>query len=462
MRALCAVEATPEQLKLFSRIRPGVEVIRGAAGSGKTTTAILKLRSLLRAFARQKMVGKSDSPIRVLVLTYNRTLSGYIQDLVLQQNTGDVRAIVEVSTFSKWAFHALGKPTLLDKVLRKAWINELGLGLGYSLDFLEAEVDYLLGRFLPADLDQYTILPREGRGGTPRLAAPARRVLLDKVVMPYQARKAEAECQDWNDLAVGMLSAKRYEYDIVIVDEAQDFSANQIRAIMGQLSAVHAVVYVLDTVQRIYARGFRWVDVGITVRPDNSFRLENNYRNTRQIAELAASIVNGLPTDDDGTVPFSSEKMRDGALPIVVKGMFRDQVAFAVRQIESLDLKVESVAFLHVGWSEYLEEMLRQANLDYADLTRKAEWPVGDEGIAISTLYSAKGLEFDHVFILGLSARALPHGEGDEDENLIKLRRLLAMGIGRARKSVTLGYKPGEESVIVNFLDRAKYREFSV
>lgn len=47
MKALIDVRPTAEQLALFSRIQPGVEIIRGAAGSGKTTTALLKLRSAI-------------------------------------------------------------------------------------------------------------------------------------------------------------------------------------------------------------------------------------------------------------------------------------------------------------------------------------------------------------------------------------------------------------------------------
>jgi len=45
MRVLANVRPTPEQLAIVSRNRPGIEVIRGAAGSGKTTTALLRLRS---------------------------------------------------------------------------------------------------------------------------------------------------------------------------------------------------------------------------------------------------------------------------------------------------------------------------------------------------------------------------------------------------------------------------------
>ena len=65
MKALIDVVATPEQLALFSRVRPGVDVIRGAAGSGKTTTAILKLRSAVGFYVARMSRQKTPSPVRV-------------------------------------------------------------------------------------------------------------------------------------------------------------------------------------------------------------------------------------------------------------------------------------------------------------------------------------------------------------------------------------------------------------
>lgn len=47
MKTLKNVKLTPEQLKLITHLRPGIKVIRGAAGSGKTTTSLLMLKTAL-------------------------------------------------------------------------------------------------------------------------------------------------------------------------------------------------------------------------------------------------------------------------------------------------------------------------------------------------------------------------------------------------------------------------------
>ena len=46
MRTLQNVTPTPEQLPILTDDRPGFRLIRGAAGSGKTTAALLRLRQL--------------------------------------------------------------------------------------------------------------------------------------------------------------------------------------------------------------------------------------------------------------------------------------------------------------------------------------------------------------------------------------------------------------------------------
>ena len=103
---------------------------------------------------------------------------------------------------------------------------------------------------------------------------------------------------------------------------------------------------------------------------------------------------------------------------------------------------------------------LSNAGYDYEVLQRERDWPRNDCNIALCSMHSAKGLEFDHVFLLGLNAETLPHGHEDtvNDTDLQHLRRLLAMAVGRAKKTVTIGHKPGEESSLAQFFKPGTYR----
>lgn len=81
MKHLGRIKASPEQLKIISTNQFGAELIRGSAGSGKTTTALLRLTSLANMMRARKDRLDDNSPVRVLLLTFNRTLAGYVRAL---------------------------------------------------------------------------------------------------------------------------------------------------------------------------------------------------------------------------------------------------------------------------------------------------------------------------------------------------------------------------------------------
>lgn len=463
MRTLRKVVPTPEQLGILSRTRAGVELIRGAAGSGKTTTALLRLKALIGFYKARRQRENDSSTVRVLVLTFNRTLKGYVEALTREQAASFQGVSLNVATFSYWARTALKNPVMVDDDTRRSRILTLGANLRLSSRFLLDEVDYVLSRFLPGDLKQYITARRHGRGSSPRMEKQQREALLSDVILPYEKWKADRGESDWNDLAVRLAQQQLPQpYDIVVADEAQDFSANQVRAIVSQLAPTHSATFVLDSLQRIYAHGFTWQEVGVSIRPENIRRLTHNYRNTVEVARLAASLVAGLPLDDDGTMPDFNACARHGDVPLLLRGRFSEQVRFVIKYIQKeVDLVNESVAFLHFLGGDWFAEMRRQLEkegLPYVEITRRSDWPRGSENIALSTLHSAKGLEFDHVVIIGLNAEVTVHGEGEDDDHLLALRRLLAMAIGRARMSAILGYKPSEASRLINYIDSTTCR----
>jgi superfamily I DNA/RNA helicase len=469
MKALIDVVATAEQLALFSRVRPGVEVIRGAAGSGKTTTAILKLRSAVGFYMARMSRQKTPRPIKVLVLTFNRTLRGYVKELAQKQFVAGDAIALEVSTFASWAYGLLGRPQMINNADQK--IREFAVGLALEAQFVIGETHYVLSRFLPEDLDDYLTARRDGRGGKPRMERKAREALLADVIRPYIEYKISNSVWDWSDLAVALALKTKASYDVVVVDETQDFSANEIRAVMKQVAEEHTVTFVLDSAQRIYARNFTWSEAGVTVRPETSHRLTTNYRNSKQIARFAGAILNGITADEDGSMPNFESATRDGAIPIVAEGKFSSQLAYAINQIKSnIDLASESVAFLHpkgYGWFKTVRQALTATGLPYVELSTQEDWPEGDANIALSTLHSAKGLEFDHVFIIGLDSETTAMrkddvAEAEDDERLDSLRRLVAMGVGRARKTVVIGYRPDAAPAVAAFFDPTTCKTIAV
>lgn len=369
---------------------------------------------------------------------------------------------IEVLTFAGWAQGALER-VVLDHEARNARLHSLaGDRFGWEPRFLASEVDYVLGRFLPHDCDRYLEVERTGRGPSPRVDRTARRRLLDDVIHPYETWKRDRQILDWSDLAVELAQHRLVDpYDVVVVDETQDFSANQLRAVVRHLADDFVCTFIRDSTQRIYPNVFTWNEVGISVSPGQNRGLTTNHRNTRQIAAFARPLVEGIERVEDTSLPDFQGCVRDGPKPVVLGGRYRAQLNWTMTQLRSGQISSdETVAFLHPlggGWFSELRGRLNSERIAWTSLTREAEWPSGPEQVALSTMHSAKGLEFDHVIILGYNAEVVPHGEETGDSLLETHRRLLAMAIGRARRSVVVGYQPEDASKLIDFLDRDTY-----
>ena len=472
MRLLRSVTPTDEQLKLIGDVKPGFRLIRGAAGSGKTTTALLRLREQIQARLNRRKRREDDAPVRVLVLTFNRTLAGYIAELARSSAPDHGALDLEISTFSRWARSLVGRVSIVGRDDASAMLRPhlQAFTTARQHEFMADEVQYILGRFNydpgdfePESLSDYLTVVREGRGSAPRVTRTTRETLIREVIPAYMEAKQQRGKIDWSDLAAMAADAEPdLLYDVVIVDEAQDFSANQVRAILRHLHDGHNTTFVLDAIQRIYPQFFKWVEVGITARPEMIYRLKENYRNTAAIAAFARPLVDGLPLEDDGTLPDFSSCRRPGSKPRVIAGKYSDQLRIMLDRLDrKTDLSKESAALLQPrggGWFAEARRVLSHRGIPYCELTRENEWPTGPEMVALCTIHSAKGLEFDHVLLPGLSQQVTPHGPEAGDADLERLRRMLAMAVGRARESVMVGYKPGEESSLIGLLDPSTYK----
>jgi len=77
--------------------------------------------------------------------------------------------------------------------------------------------------------------------------------------------------------------------------------------------------------------------------------------------------------------------------------------------------------------------------LDAAALVSDADQYEDKPGVTLITLHSTKGLEFDHVFLTGMEEGICPHSRSfDDPKGIEEERRLVYVGMTRARKSLTL------------------------
>ncbi|MBV5310277.1 UvrD-helicase domain-containing protein [Chromatium okenii] len=112
----------------------------------------------------------------------------------------------------------------------------------------------------------------------------------------------------------------------------------------------------------------------------------------------------------------------------------------ADRRFENVNDLLRWLKKLHDG--EYKNKTLAEmvAHLMLLDaLDRQDDADAGDR-IHLMTLHAAKGLEFPHVFLVGMEEDLLPHRVSIDDDSIEEERRLAYVGITRARRALTFTF----------------------
>ena len=72
------------------------------------------------------------------------------------------------------------------------------------------------------------------------------------------------------------------------------------------------------------------------------------------------------------------------------------------------------------------------------DMLDRQEEEDADDKVQLMTMHASKGLEFPHVFVIGMEEDLLPHRTSIDEDNIEEERRLAYVAITRARQTLTM------------------------
>ncbi|MBS0327138.1 MAG: UvrD-helicase domain-containing protein [Proteobacteria bacterium] len=161
----------------------------------------------------------------------------------------------------------------------------------------------------------------------------------------------------------------------------------------------------------------------------------------RPRAELAAfcALVNDLG--------FRAEREPAGRLlaELVRKTGYADWLTATLDRKEAIAKSASVDDF--IGWLSRKGESEGKNLLDLTQmialvtmLESREDGAGAPDAVHLSTIHAAKGLEFAHVFLVGIEEGILPHREAVEAGNVDEERRLMYVGLTRAQRSVQLSY----------------------
>ncbi len=308
----------PSQREFVDRDHPGSMRLSGVSGSGKTCVLIHRALRLAQKYPDEK----------ILVLTLNASLAKLIDSLI-DGSRGEMRPNnVRASSFWEICKEKLlaiepqkakiytqttiaTNPYAVSEHIDDIWDEfyncennnndaELMYPLHRSLlsrkvfpkDYLRQEFDYVRSAFEPAVRNEYLGMERTGRSVP--LDKTFRKQVLDGLAA-WESKMQFVGAIDATAIATELyrhLSQLKPEYRCVLVDEIQDFGTLELAIIRKLVPDGENDLFLCgDAAQSVYTKYQDFDAAQMNVRGGRSMRLQQNYRNSRQILTVAHDIL---------------------------------------------------------------------------------------------------------------------------------------------------------------------------
>lgn len=481
-----------EQRRIIENKPNGHVLVKGVAGSGKTTVAVHKIPFLLKDYTYEK-----DD--KILVITYNKSLINYIKYIyeeiernkeneqltlgIYESGDKDKLYIETIDNMMFKYFTSYIKEEKLEK-LRVATEKQINKAMVEAINVVKQEyekVNVLDRKNLTfiieeirwmkscnyTDIEEYQTIDRIGRisnnnvESTHKLRKNSKiRKAIFEVMIQYNDNLKKEKLVDLQDVALMALRQAKREvgekYTHIIVDETQDLTRVQLEFIktLYMNRSYSSMLFVSDTAQSIYpeawlVKGRSFTSIGLDMT-GKSTSLSKSYRTTMQIAYAAYSLIEddkNILEDDNFVKPSLIDKQ--GVYP-VYRG-FKNKVSEAEYIAETIENELKNkydykdIAIISKFKNQLkdIKIFLEKNNIPYKELESNEELYFNEDCVKLLTMHCAKGLQFKAVIIAGLNDKIIPSRDFAnefEDSDFVESidRRLLYVGMTRATEELFL------------------------
>ncbi|GHT83209.1 DNA helicase [Actinomycetota bacterium] len=325
------------------------------------------------------------------------------------------------------------------------------------------------------------------------IAAPVNARLFAKLFSQYDNYKSERGLIDFEDVLLLMVHIiSNYKeireeiqntYKHYIVDEYQDVSPLQQRLLESWLGYSRELCVVGDPSQTIYSftgatphylLSFqeRFKPKFDTQKPAQRINLINDYRSSPQIVKLANKVLSFH--GKEGFEPLHLKSKAANLKHEVQWKVYQDDtqeaksVAKQIQQmLDSKTYRPQDVAVLartnlqlgsfndelkSLGVDCYIKQDTGKLRED-----EQVNVPKTAGGVALVSLHSSKGLEWECVFLVGLSDGQIPISRAKDDYSIEEERRLLYVGITRAKQELYMSFARGKYQDGANKRARSRF-----
>jgi DNA helicase-2/ATP-dependent DNA helicase PcrA len=437
----------PHQFDLITRDAAGFLLIRGTAGSGKTTVALHRIAYLAYE-------DPSFDSERTLFLVFSPALCRYVEHVLPALGVERVR----IETWRDWAaalrrrhYPALPRDVRQDTPVEIARLKlhpalasalarqiETHPGLSTVEQALDDWASVLTNEALLRETFEREAPGALDRGALLRFLDWNRRRNEEILGWVEGDRDALVELDPEDDalllrawqLRVGPLrgrGGRLLEYRHVALDEVQDFAPIEVQVLLDCLDPRRSITLAGDTQQHlVQTSGFTsWPEflarLGVSGAQLETLRV--SYRSSHEIASFAQEVLGPLREDDEPPVATRSG-------PPVELFRFTDRGAAVAFLADALRDLAESEPLASVA----VLTPSRAHTLAYHDGLERCELPrlrlVADQdftfapGVEVTEVEQAKGLEFDYVVLTDADVAAYPESH--------EARRRLHVGATRA------------------------------